>query len=150
MITTKDKAVKLLNDIDYTISLYNGFATKKKLPTLSYTNVVETKYLVDKTTKEDYVHTKAGNVCVKEFKSLSGEKEEVLYTEEQYEALKVAVVEVSSENCEMREIISEAEWALEKALALLKKAKKAAICIRILAIISLLISAGTVILSYYS
>jgi len=109
MITTKNKAVKLLNDVDYTILLYNEFATKKKLPTLSYTNVVETKYLVGKTTKEDYAHTKTGNVCVKEFKSLSGKKEEALYTEEQYEALKAVALRVNAEKFEMRETISEAE-----------------------------------------
>ena len=149
MPTTKGNAVKLLNNVDHAISLYNEFATKRKLPTLSYTNVVETKYLVNETTKEDYKHTRDGNVCTKKFQVCS-EKKEPCCTEQQCEGMKVIAFKVSSDNCEMKKTLLEAQWALEKSLTLLRKAKKAVTCARVLSGISLLIAAGTIILSYYS
>ncbi len=162
MPTTKVNAVKLLNNVDHAISLYNEFATKRKLPTLSYTDIVETKYLVNETTKEDYKHTRNGNVCTKKLESCSqkkeaccteeqcGQKKEACCTEEQCEGMKVIAFKISSDNCEMKKTLLEAQWALEKSLTLLKKAKRSVTCARILAGISLLIAAGTIILSYYS
>lgn len=148
MPTTKGNAVKLLNNVDHAISLYNDFADKRKLPTLSYTNVVETKYLVNETTKEDYKHTRDGNVCTKKFQCCS-EKKEACCTEEQCESMKVIAFKLSSDNDKTKQTLSEAGEALSKALKHLDKAKKAVRCARVLAGISLLIAAWTIILSYY-
>ena len=169
MTTTKWNAVKLLNNVDHAISLYNEFAEKKHLPLLTYNWVVEVKHQVESTKKEDYVHTRQGNVCTKICSDCSegtsccekvqdncqpdcAEKCKSHETcEDQTECicLKAVIVKLMDDNNKAKKTIVSAEEALEKVLYLLKKAKKAVTCARVLSWISLVVAAATIILSYY-
>lgn len=167
MATTKWNAVKLLNNVDHEISLYNDFAEKKHLPLLSYNWVVEVREFVKSTTSEDYKHTRQGNVCIKVCSNCSegtsccekvqdncqpdcAEKCKSHETcEDQTECicLKAVIIKLMEDNNKAKKTIVNAEEALEKSLCILKKAKSAVRCARVLSWIALVVAAATIILS---
>ncbi len=151
MATTKWNAVKLLNNVDHAISLYNEFAEKRRLPLLTYNGVVEVKHQVNSTTKEDFKHTRDGNVCTKKFEEVSESCCSEQWCDDQTECicLKAVIIKLMEDNNSAKKTIVSAEEALEKALSLLNKAKKAVTCARVLSWISLVVAAATIILSYY-